>query len=263
MAVRRITPLLVAGYAALVAAMVCFGMGLVLEGTWAAGAAVVGLMLVWFAHRVVDAPARAAKAAEKAAAKAAAAAARGPSPFNFSTLAANGEVVQEREEDHHALDDDEEQARPAKVVASRPAEVQAQLVAQAEPAAAPDAQALPAEHAEEQSPARILSLEEVKADMALLRQAMLASRPATTPSASPAVPEAAGHQPSSATGTRPPAAVADLFARTEVAGLEVSFDEHAPGSDEAAAFPKTELSGIDERRAREDDFPKTQFERPN
>lgn len=263
MAVRRITPLLIAGYAALLAAMACFGLGLLLDGTWSAGAAISGLLLVWFAHRVVDAPARAAKAAERAAAKAAAAAARGPSPFNFSTLAANGEVVQEREDDHHALDDDEDEARPAKVVASRTAEVQAQLAAQAAPTSTPDAAQPPVQEDDEQSPNRILSLEEVKADMALLRQAMLASRPSSPAPAGQPAPGGPQAPTPAASNARPPAPVVDLFARTEVAGLEVSFDEHAPGTEESTPFPKTEMAGIDERPAQEDDFPKTQFERPN
>jgi hypothetical protein len=292
MAARRITRLLLAGYAALFGAMVCFGLGLLLEGTWAAGSAVVGLLLVWFAHRVVDAPARAAKAAERAAARAAAKAAQ-PSPFNFATVAANGEVVQEREEQpaHEADDEDD---RPAKVVASRAAAQNPASVAAPAPAPAPapsasDAGAGAAESAPQEdeqqgeqeagaaAPGRILSLEEVRADMALLRQAMLASRPAA-----PSSGGAAGHpQPASgppgagapstspstpptpeAPGTPRPLPMVDLFARTEVAGLEVSFGEHEPHADDDAAFPKTEMADVDEaRRTPEDDFPKTQFDK--
>lgn len=268
--------------------MVCFGLGLLLEGTWAAGSAVVGLLLVWFAHRVVDAPARAAKAAERAAARAAAKAAQ-PSPFNFATVAANGEVVQEREEQpaHEADDEDD---RPAKVVASRAAAQNPASVAAPAPApSASDAGAGAAESAPQEdeqqgdqeagaaAPGRILSLEEVRADMALLRQAMLASRPAAPaaagggghPQPESGAPAAPAGAPSTstpptpeATGTPRPLPMVDLFARTEVAGLEVSFDEHEPHADDDAAFPKTEMADVDEaRRTPEDDFPKTQFDK--
>ena len=68
-------------------------------------------------------------------------------------------------------------------------------------------------------------------------------------------------QGQAAAAPRQPLPMVDLFARTEVAGLEVSFDEGTP-SEHAEAFPSTELVGIDEKRASDDDFPKTEFERP-
>jgi len=244
MSSKRITGVRIAGYAALGAAMLSFGLALVLHeahDTWAAACAVAGLLLVWFAHRVIDGPGLRAK---PAVAGAAAEPARF-TPFNFAT-------AQDEDEEDGAPDEDDEadEARPA---AMPPAAVKAAGAPVAPDQAAPDVPppATPAEEAPAaEPPNRLRTLEEVRADMALLRQQVRASRPV------------AAQPPAVVQPARPPVAVADLFARTEVAGLEVSYDAEPDADAPAAsdAFARTEAAALAGHP--DNDFPKTRFERP-
>jgi len=256
MPAARFPGIRIAGYLALVAAMACFGLALFMSDVWAAGLAVGGLVLVWFAHRVIDAPARAAKAAAAEDDAADAPVKAVASPFNFATVSDDDD-----DQDHDHVDDEDEDA---------PAPPPRKATAHEVPAAAPGVAAVdtPPAATPAATPPRMRTLEEVRADMALLRQAVRASRPVAAPqdqaSAAPAPVPAPDPAPAPQAPPRP-RPVVDLFARTEVAGLEVSY---APGTDEeGASFPRTQLVGLERDESPQHgefdaDFPRTQFERP-
>jgi len=257
MPAARFQGIRIAGYLALVAAMACFGLALFMSDVWAAGFAVGGLLLVWFAHRVIDAPGRAAKAAAAEDDTADAPVKAMAPPFNFATVS-DDDDVHDHEDDHDHDDEDAPAPPPRKATAHDVPAAAPVVVAIDTPLAATPAA----------TPPRMRTLEEVRADMALLRQAVRASRPVPAPqdqaSTAPAPVPAPAPAPAPQAPPRP-RPVVDLFARTEVAGLEVSY---APGTDEeGASFPRTQLVGLERDESQphgefDADFPRTQFERP-